>query len=857
MPQLHAPAVSHDAPTARYPRHRPLVPVVIGIGVAIIIADRTADQLAWGSAISLALAGVCGGIGLWWGALRGSLFWTACVLPLGYAYTLWSAVWLPEDHISRHLVSTPVMLEGRLLRVVEGSGGKATLDVAALALGDNTATKPVSGWVRVTVYAFQPLVQDGDIIRVHGVRLRSPSGFRNPGAFDYGRYLARRGIHATGSISKGERIELVYRPPAGPLTRLSLFKADLVGYITRGMGEPEAAITKTMVLGVPAALPPEVNEAFVASGTAHLMSVSGVHVGFIYAAILFVLKPLLRSVRFRLLGQFSGGPRPSKLAAACGLVVVVGYACLVGPNFPTIRSTLMIATYVVAYLFDRDGDPFQTTALAALLILMFYPLALFDIGFQLSFAGVLAILYANRLLHPPGESDVDKAGTVSLAARVKEKVRDAAFISAFASLGTAPLVLYYFQRVPLIAPLANIVVIPVASPSVPLGLLAPFVAQIVQPLGDALLYLTCVNVRLVFALVRLFAGIPYAAPRIGPMPLPVVILAYGSLLLCPHMRTNRLAHWGAIGGMVLVGLLMAWPWAFREGRGQLQVTFLDVGQGEATFIRFPGGTTMLIDGGGSYRDDFDVGERVVAPFLWYERVLRIDYVVASHPHPDHAKGLLFILRNFRVQEFWDNGSSLQSSWYRMLREEAIRGGIYRDVVAEGLTAADIDGVRLELLHPTTTFQAQAARRLRADEDRAENNHSLVLKLEYGNASFLFPGDIEAEAELFLVQTSRDLQADVLKAPHHGSRTSSGDIFLGAVNPGAVVFSVQRNNRFGHPAPAVLDRYEAAGAGIFRTDHDGAITIRTDGQSLWAETYSGWRTSVPVQTKRPQLNAFTP
>jgi competence protein ComEC len=832
MSELETPSTQPADPTA-WP-HRPLVSVVLSFGIAIILAEQSADQLVWGFILSGVFAGVCVGVALRWRAARSLLLAAACTLVLGYAYTLWSAVYLPADHVSRHLVPTPITLEGQILRAMKTGQGKTTLDLSARALIADTAVTPVSGRVRLTAADFEPPVEAGDTVRVHRIRLRRPSGFRNPGAFDFGRYLARRGIYATGTVGKADRVEVVHRLPNSFPGRFSRFKADLMAHINRVMPEPEAGITQEMVFGVPGAVPPEAREAFVASGTAHLMSVSGLHVGFVYAAVFFVLRPVLINVRFRLFARFSGGPRPSKLTALCGLVAVVGYACLVGPNFPTIRSTLMIATYVLAYLFDRDGDPFHTTALAALLILALYPLALFDIGFQLSFAGVLAILYANRLLHPPG--DAGDAGTRGLSARLKGKLWDAMLISVFASLGTAPLALYYFQRVPLIAPLANIVVVPVASPIVPLGLLAPFAALLSQALGDVLFQLTALAITFMYALVRFFAAIPYAAPRLGSVSLPAIVFAYGTLLLVPYHRAYRLARWGVGGGTLLVGVWLTWPWLFPEGHGQLRVTFLDVGQGEASFIRFPHGATMLIDGGGSYRDDFDIGQRVVAPFLWHKRLRTVDYVVATHPHPDHAKGLRFILQDFRVQQFWDNGAPLQSGWYRGLRETAIERGIYRDVVAEGFQSTTIDGVRLDLLHPSTAFQPQAERRARTQEDRDENNRSLVLKLTYGAISFLFAGDIEQEAEAFLLHTGRDIRATVLKAPHHGSRTSSSDAFLRAVGPSAVVFSVQRDNRFGHPAPAVVARYEAFGAQIFRTDHHGALTFWTDGHSLWVERY---------------------
>jgi competence protein ComEC len=315
------------------------------------------------------------------------------------------------------------------------------------------------------------------------------------------------------------------------------------------------------------------------------------------------------------------------------------------------------------------------------------------------------------------------------------------------------------------------------------------------------------------------------------------MLAYAALLLLPYSPRHRIARWGSIGGAVMVSIWLAWPWLFPAGCGQLLVTFLDVGHGDASFIRFPHGTTMLIDSGGSYRDDIDIGARVVAPFLRHTRVRRLDYLVATHPQSDHAKGFGAILRDFRVGQFWDNGAPLRSEWYGALRDVAVQRGIYQDVVVKGYTASVIDGVHLELLHPSATFQPPTKRR----GDRAdvgENNRSLVLKLTYGAISFLFTGDIEQEAESVLLQISGDLHATVLKVPHHGSRSSSTDTFVRAVDPRVAVFSVQRDSRFGHPHPTVVERYRTLGARIFRTDEHGAITVRTDGRSVWIEPYSG-------------------
>lgn len=837
-------------------RHRPLVLVVIILALTILLAEHSADHPIRGLVLCALVSVIGVAAACRWQSVRRLLLVAFGTLAFGYTYVLWSMVSLPADHVSRVLTTMPMRLEGRVLRLVKVSDSRTTLDLAAQTLRDETTERHVVGRVRVTAYDFVPAVEVGDIIRLHRLQLRRPIGFRNPGAFDYASYLARRGIYVTGSVSKAERLEVVQHAPSGLWTRLSRFKVALIASIHNTIPEPAASISHAMVWGVrSAALPPDVRETFAASGTAHLMSVSGLHVGFVYAAVFLVLKGGLVPLRFHLLGRFSGGPRPSKLAAAGGLLAVIGYAVLIGSNVPTLRATVMIATFVVAYLLDRDGDPFNTTALAALLILLLWPVSLFDIGFQLSFAGVLAILYAHRWLYPPGAEPADERQRPNRFARLKTRVRDFVIISICASGGTAPLIAYYFQRLPLIAAPANVIVVPMASLAVPLALLGSFAAQLWESLGAVLLSLTGLLVMAMYACLRFLAAVPYAAPRLGAVSLVVVGLAYATMVFLPYSRVSRLARWGAISGVIGLSVWLVWPWLLPDGRGQLQVTFLDVGHGDASVIRFPKGTTMLVDGGGSYRDDVDIGERVVAPFLWHNRMRWVDYIVATHPHPDHAKGLLYPLRHFRVQQFWDNGAPLRSAWYSELRQAAVARGLYRDVVAEGVTSLTIDGVRLDVLHPTAAYQATAKRRISTRGDRDENNHSLVLKLTYGAVSFLLTGDIEQDAEAFLVHAGRDLNATVLKAPHHGSRTSSTEAFVRAVNPSAVVFSVPRNSRFGHPHPVVVERYVVWGAQIFRTDHHGAITFRTDGRSLWGVPYIGRPTIVVVQGQRHLTETF--
>jgi competence protein ComEC len=228
----------------------------MALGVAILAAEWSADHLLWGVGTIVLLAEICLHLTHRRACARSLLLSVACTMVLGYGFTWWTAIYRPADDISRHLSSSPVTLQGQVLRLAKVGQAKAALDLSARVLIDETTKALVSGRVRVTVYDFEPVVGTGDIVRIHHLRLRRPSGFHNPGAFDYGRYLARRGIYATANLSKGERLELVQRNSNAYLAPLAAFKARLAGRIDRTMSATAAAITREMVLGINGSLAP-------------------------------------------------------------------------------------------------------------------------------------------------------------------------------------------------------------------------------------------------------------------------------------------------------------------------------------------------------------------------------------------------------------------------------------------------------------------------------------------------------------------------------------------------------------------------------------------------------------------------
>ena len=261
----------------------------------------------------------------------------------------------------------------------------------------------------------------------------------------------------------------------------------------------------------------------------------------------------------------------------------------------------------------------------------------------------------------------------------------------------------------------------------------------------------------------------------------------------------------------------------------LTLTFIDVGQGDSILIEFPKGKRMLIDGGGLYEDRFDIGKNVIAPFLWKKKIRRIDFLVLTHPDPDHLKGLNFIASHFSIGQFWDNGLRSDSEFYSRLEETLLRKKVDRFFLSEKTPQKIINGVQISFLNPPGKVESHRVGR----NTSFFNNHSLVMKLLFKNIKVLLTGDIEKEVEYRLIREGYSLRADILKIPHHGSASSSTPLFLEKVKPTYAILSVGERNIGRLPHPEVLKRYEHLGSTIFRTDRHGAITVVTNGETIEA------------------------
>lgn len=739
---------------------------------------------------------------------------------------------LPQNHISIGLNPGKYVIEGRLSSPPVNFSTKTHLYLDAERINEENNWRKVSGRVRLTVYKTSLALEYGDRIRSLA-NLRLPDNYENPGVFDYKGYLMRQGIRVVGSVARNARIDKL--PPGKQSRLLSAvygLRRRLGEFIASVYAPDQAGLLRALVLGERQVVSPAIRQEFTDAGLAHLLAISGLHVGFVG----FIFFALFRFILCRLpavaFERLTGFIRPTKLAALMTIPPLISYTLLVGSRTATVRATIMILAYILSLLVDRQRDLYNTLALAALFILIWKPTSLVEIDFQLSFVTVFFIIYAISCVYRRDDKPPRLAPPNRLE-RLGRRLGGYVLVTVTASLAATPLTVFYFKRISMVGILANLTAVPLAWAVIPLGLCAGIVSLISFSLGKLILWVNLIFVDLLLGLVHRLAGLSMASVRLSPLEWPHLLILYGMLLCIFKLRRSNLARI-VIVCLILIGSIFWWSGQRpATATNILQVTFLDVGHGESCFISFPGGKKMLIDGGGYYNDSFDIGERVVSAYLWSKGVKRLDWVVLSHNHPDHLNGLKSVVRNFKVGEVWEGPYHHKSANYDRFKSQLTEQGIPVRVVKAGDDFSIGDGTKLLILNPPMMSEQD----LSTGTHKAENNHSLVLRLEYNQVSFLFTGDIEREAEQRLLKQPELLASTILKVPHHGSYTSSSPRFLQAVKPQLAVFSIASATRFWHPSPKMFKRYEGFDIDILRTDVDGAITIETDGHSYKATGHS--------------------
>jgi len=865
---------------------RPAIPLLISLICGIVLgSEYKGFEFGIGAALLVVAAGVVRYIYCRQG---GAVFPILLFVALGYlSISPWVQPRIPANHIIHYAGSDRWDITGKIDSQPQRTGERTRLILRVTSLGDGRQTHAVTGKLRLTAVGKLAQLAVGDVLRFKS-RMRLISNFNNPGGFDYRRYMAFKGIRATVYV-RADRLAVIQQHNLPGLFGLvNDTRNSFSDLIDSAGGGATGAVLKALIIGDRTQITPQMRQAFNRAGVGHLLAISGLHIG-IVATVSFVLFQALL-VRIRPL-LWRAGTR--KTAALLSLLPVFIYGLIAGFSPSTQRAVIMVAIFLLTYLFESEQDPLNSLSLAALLILVADPPSLFSISFQLSFSAVFAIIYglSSVQYRPTRQKSLPQEGWYL---KFRGRLISFFLVSLYAICGSLPLVAYYFNQISLVGLAANFIAVPlIGFVTIPLGLTALYALPFSTALAAWFIKISTLILSFALNVIDFFAGLPFAAVKtVTPSLLEIVcfyimgwallnlrFFAHQAVILPPTAPgangRNFAAHdvdaapqadqtgWrrfvaipagmrGRVFGpgqlaklaMLLVLLTLVLNtgyWLYqRFWHRDLRVTVIDVGLGSASLLELPGGYTILVDGGG-FADNasFDVGEKIIAPFLWRKKIQTVDTLILSHPNSDHLNGLIYIARHFNVKNVWCNNESRNTLGYSKFMEVIADQNINLPVFEDLQRRHRIDGIVIDLLYPPPDFMS-----LRNTQNwRNTNNNSLVVKASLKSISFLFPGDIMDEAEKELVRLAgNSLSSTVLIAPHHGSKTSSSQVFLNTVNPEVVIISSGRNNRFKFPHAVILERYENKGCQIWRTDISGAIRLATDGQKLAiiATTDSGFR-----------------
>ena len=723
----------------------------------------------------------------------------------------------PANHLRSIMnENNDLYLEGVLLHEPEKLPNRSRWYLRVERIWQPTGAEEISGDLLLNVRQLRREWHYGDRIRAH-IRPTVPKDSGNPGGFNYATYLSRRQIYAIGFLESDEKIELVERAPDRLRGAVENLRRRIRRYIESWFTPESGALMKALVVGDMGEISKKMRADFTAAGVNHVLSISGLHVAML-GLVVFWLVRWVGSFSLYLLLRCN----LIKIATFCSFVAVIFYTALAGAMVPTVRSAIMIGVYELAVLLDREEEVLTSLTFAALVIALLWPGVIADISFQLSFLAVFSIAWGMRQVFRAGAA-AEKDQLPQERSRMKPKLRKIGMhlaVPLLATIGTGPLIAHYFGHLSVAGFVSNPIVVPlIGFVVVPLGLAISFISLAWPELVAPLVSLTDWLLWLSGRLVEWFANLPFAhisVPAPSVWEIGALYLLIASLLWLKKSGRAMIAV--ALSASILIADVAYWS-RERWARQELRVTYLNVGQGDAVVIEFPGAKTLLIDAGGTATGEFDTGEAIVGPYLRSRKILKVDYLLVSHPRIDHYGGMASIVREFTPEQFWSGAAKGRTRRFEELDEIVDRSKVQRVNLTNEAPCRSIAGVNLCFLYPPP--------------DR-NDDLSVVLQLQYGKARLLFAGDIDKRDEQLLSQRPAVINSAVVKVPRHGSALASTPEFISAVQPRlAVVSGSTRNAR--QQKQELANRYHDAGAEILRTEEDGAIIITTNGNDLRYET----------------------
>jgi competence protein ComEC len=812
--------------------NRSLLPVTVafamGIGAARYLALPAATLLIALAALTATLA---------WSHFSGRARWASLLLlPLFSLTGLWyggPSFQPPQDsfHIARLRSETrqDVVLAGFLAGMPEESGNRTRLRMAVAELRQPSGITQTHGLVQLTVGgSLRQRLRPGDPFLAR-VRLSPLRGYRVPGAMDYRTMLHQQGIWLSGWAETPLHIVPLPQEPALPWpTRLRFLperlRVQANNLVAQLAPPPSIPLYQALLTGSRGDVPDEVLEHFKATGAMHLLAISGMHLGLVTLLFSSLTLWLLKRSTWVLLHLPA-----RKLALLLTLPLLISYAAITGLQPPAVRALIMVLVFMAAIFLDRQWCSLNNLAIAALLILLLEPTSLVGASFQLSFAATAAIILAYRFRFPL--LPVPR-GTVSH--RLRAWLITSLTISVIATLATAPLSLFYFNRLSVLSPLTTLLLTPLLCFwAIPLGLVGLALAASFPTLASHFFVAGGWGITASLAVVEHLAALPWASFFLVTPTIFELTAGLAAVLAVLAWQTGKPAR---LAAAILLTILIASPLirhTLRRSNSTSQVSFLDVGQGNAVVVELPYGKTVLVDGGGRESDHFNVGERLIAPFLWGRGIATLDAVVVSHPHTDHWNGLPFVIDHFRPATLWINGDRQGEADYAGLLAKAAALGIAIKVPQPGDTLCRSGAASLRNLadlHLIATGPGKPAGTNARSGRTDANNQSLVLRFRHGNQACLLPGDIDAAHEKHLLRQGK-LKSAVLLAPHHGSRHSGSPQFITAVKPQTIVVSAQGGSKASFPHPEKRKMWQEMGIPVLVTGDSGTIGMHVEGETV--------------------------